>query len=278
MRHKWARLAAAVSLAAVLTACGMSPEAAAVQEMIDQMPETYSADIDDEIMNACNALDALSEDDKKAVTASRLEELEEAYRVHYQQVADEINEKIDALEKYETINQISEASTSQRRRCVDEIMQKIEELPDSASDMVHYDALLKNIQQWGNQISEWLRKANDLLVMESVFEDIQAINSAYSTSAKYSYACDIKTDLSGLSDEFSTEKRNLLEKAESLKDTCLYGEDFEITVATLDIISEASTLSESMSNLYDNLLNDYVSDFLDDCLTWEQTVKEKMGK
>lgn len=66
MRHKWARLAAAVSLAAVLTACGMSPEAAAVQEMIDQMPETYSADIDDEIMNACNALDALSEDDKKS--------------------------------------------------------------------------------------------------------------------------------------------------------------------------------------------------------------------
>lgn len=271
MECNWTKIAAAASLVTILTACGMSQEAKTVQEMIDQMPEAYSTDIDEDILSARNALDALSENDKKAVKTSRLEELEEAYQVHYQQIADEINEEIDAITSYQNITQMN-----QRRNSVRAIMQEIEELPGSMNDMVHYNTLLEKIQHWTDSISEVLVKANDLLVMESVFEKLDAINNARSASMKYSYAYDIESAVSELSDMFDTE--NLAEETEKLTAACLNENDIEITVTVLAVIREASTLSDSMSDYYGLFLGEDCQGFYNDCLEWEQIIQEKTDK
>ncbi|MDE6019565.1 MAG: hypothetical protein K2H01_01010 [Ruminococcus sp.] len=249
--------------------CGGSQEAKAVQEMIDKMPDTYSVDIDDEIFNVRTAFDSLSEDDKKYVKIEHLEELEEEYNKN---VANEINDLIEKI----TISDDSASTMKKGRDDIDKVMKQIEKLPDSTNTLIAYDMLLKKVQSLSSSASTVLKNANDILLMEDLYDNINLINSAYSTSAKYGYACDIASDISGLSNKWSSKKGVLSKKAEELKDACLYKEDFEIAVSVLHVIEESSSLSDSIQSYYNPFLNGNIHTYIDDCLKWEQIIKENI--
>ena len=259
MKQKLTRIAAAVLLMSVLTSCGASREAKNVQEMIDRIPDTYSSEIDEDIVNARTALDKLDEKDRKTVEAAHLEKLEEEYRMHYQQAANEMNKKIDSLDmSWEYIPQMVQV-----RKNVEEIIQETEKMPDFANDQINYDVFLEKIQNESSRVADILADANDILVMEDIFEKLQSINSAYSVSAKYSHACDIESDIDNLSDRFN--RKNLWEAAQTLTSACLNENEIEILTAPLD-------------SFYSPFLSDDTSTFLDDCLKWQEIIQERMGE
>lgn len=273
MRNKFiGNIIAVVSLATVLTGCGMSQEAKAVQEMIDQMPETYSIDIKEDLLNVRIEFDSLSEDDKKYVNTERLEELEKEYN---EELANKINTSIEKI----TISDDTSAKMNKGKNDIDKVMKEIEKLPDSANDLINYDALLKKVQSLSDEFAKVMTDAdNDLALMNDVYEKLNSINTAYSSSARYGYACDISSDISGLSNRWSSKKGGLNKTVEELKDACLYREDWEITVAVLHVVEESSSLSSSITSYYDPFLSNTFSTCLDDCLAWEKTIQEKIGK
>lgn len=272
MRNKFIRnIIAVVSLATVLTGCGMSQEAKAVQEMIDQMPEIYSMDIKDDLLNVRIEFDSLSEDDKKYVNIEHLEELEKEYN---EELANKINTSIEKI----TISADTSAKMNKGKNDIKKVMKEIEKLPDPINDLIDYDVLLNKVKSLSESYSAVMADANDVLLMTDIFEKLDLINTAYSSSAKYGYACDISSDVSSLSSRWSSKKGSLNKTVEELKDACLYKEDFEITVAVLHVVEESSSLSNSITGYYDPFLSNTFSNCLDDCQAWEQTIKENMEK
>lgn len=260
-----------ISLAAVFTGCGISQEAKAVQELIDQMPAAYSMEIKEDILNVRNEFEALSEKDKKHVNTEHLEELEKEYN---EELANNINSSIEKI----TISDDTSAKMNKGKNDIDKVMKEIESLPDSINDLIDYDTLLKKVQSLSESYSAVMVDANDVLLMVDIFEKLDLINNAYSSSTQYGYACDISSDISGLSNRWSSKKGNLNKKTEELKDACLYKEDWEITIAVLHVIEDASSLSTSINSYYDPFLSNTFSTCLDDCLAWEKTIQEKMEK
>lgn len=272
MRNKFVgNIIAVVLLATVLTGCGMSQEAKAVQEMIDQMPKTYSMDIKDDLLNVRIEFDSLSEDDKKYVNTEHLEELEKEYN---EALANRINTSIEKI----TISDDTSAKMNKGKNDIDKVMKEIEKLPDPVNDLIDYDALLNKVKSLSESYSAVMVDANDVLLMTDIFEKLDLINTAYSSSAQYGYACDISSDVSGLSNRWSSKKGGLNKTVEELKDACLYKEDWEITIAVLHVVEESSSLSSSITSYYDPFLSNTFSTCLDECLAWEKTIKDKMGK
>lgn len=275
MKRKLTQIAAAVLLMSIFTSCGVSQEAKEVQEMIDRIPDTYSSEIDEDIVNARAALDELEDKDKEFVNSDRLKQLEEAYQSHYQEKAAEINKKIASLE-------IDISQIDQSRNDFETIIQETEKIPYFANDRIKYHVILEKINNESSRVADIVADANDILVMESIFEKLQSISSAYSAVTKYSYSCDIVSDVQTLSDRFDTQ--NLADAAEALMsacmDACLDGDElyeFYILTAHLDMCNEVSVLTESMGDFYMPYLEDG-GDFVDDCLEWKKIIQKRMGE
>lgn len=149
-------------------------------------------------------------------------------------------------------------------------------------DRIKYHVILEKINNESSRVADIVADANGILVMESIFEKLQSISSAYSAVTKYSYSCDIVSDVQTLSDRFDTQ--NLADAAEALMsacmDACLDGDElyeFYILTAHLDMCNEVSALTESMGDFYMPYLEDG-GDFMDDCLEWKKIIQERMGE
>ncbi len=275
MRRKiMAMIVALASMGIVLTGCGVSQEAKDVQAMIDQMPETYSVEINDDIANARTAFDALNENDKKNVETKRLDDLETSEKAYNEELAGKINTSIEKI----AISDETSAKMNKAKQDIEKVMKEIEKLPASANDLVNYDALLKKVQSLSDGYAVVMDDANDILIMVDIYENLDLINTAYSNSSKYGYACDISSDISSLSNRWSSKKGSINKSVEELKEACLYKESWEVTVAALNVITDASSLSTSINNYYDPFLSNTFSTLFDDCAAWEKIIKEKMGK
>lgn len=261
-------LAAFVLIASLCAGCGkekMTEDAQAVQDMISELPDTYSAEADEEISSARAAYDNLSEEEKNTVDISVLNNLEQA---EAQAKADEINKLIDEIKISNTsYNELSKSKTE-----VSKIMDSIADLPAETDNLIKYDQLLEKIDDIANKYAETVLDAdNDINAMNDIMTNLNSINNSYSSASKYGYACDIATEVSGLSAHLSSIKSGLSAPVSDLKDACLYGEDYEIALAAIDVIQ---AIPESATDFYTPYLN--ASDFVDDCLKWQQIVQQKI--
>lgn len=252
----------------MLSGCGkekMSEQAKSVYDMIAELPEQYSAEADEAIQTARTAYDALSEEEKNTVDISALSNLEQA---KYQAQADEINSMIDSVK----VSNTSFSELSNAKASVSKVMGKIVDLPSDTDKLINYDELLKKINDISDEYTDTMLNAdNDINAMNDIMTKLNYINSSYSASSKYGYACDIASDVSKLSDHLSSVRSKLYTPASDLKDACLYGDDFDISLAVLDIIQD---FPEDSCSFYTPYLN--ATGFVDDCLKWQQIVQEKI--
>ncbi len=243
----------------------MTEQAKSVSSMINELPEEYSADAVDAIIAARTAYDALSDEEKDTVDDSALSVLEQAKN---QEDADAINKEIDEI----TVKNGNYYDLNTSKKSVSGVMDEIANLSPEVDKLINYDSLLKKIDDISSEYTDTILDAdNDLNAMNDIMTKLNSINNSYSSASKYGYACDIYNDVSKLSTNLSSIKNKLLAPANDLKDTCLYGEDFDITLAVLDIVKE---IPENSTEHYDPYLND--TEFVDDCLKWQQIVQEKI--
>lgn len=64
--------------AGMLTSCGLSEEGKKVKDMIDELPSTYSEEVDDDLQKAEEAYNNLSADDKNALKDKKLNKLKDS--------------------------------------------------------------------------------------------------------------------------------------------------------------------------------------------------------
>lgn len=265
-RYKTVMLSGVLCLS-LLVGCGMSEEAKKVQTMIDQMPESYTVDIEEELSLIRTAYDALSEEEKKTIDVQHLEQLEDAQE---QQIVNEINEKIDAL----SISTEYAGDMKKSHTALSKIMDEIEQIPESVNNDVHYDILLEKIQNLSDDYTTIIMDADtNINAIEDMYKKLNLINTATSSATSYSYACDVAEDISKLTKKWTSSATALKTKANELKDACLYGESFDISLAVLELIQEDG-ISETISNYYQPFLK--LPAIVDDCLSWQQTINEKI--
>lgn len=239
MKRKLTQIAAAVLLMSIFTSCGVSQEAKEVQEMIDRIPDTYSSEIDEDIVNARAALDELEDKDKEFVNSDRLKQLEEAYQSHYQEKAAEINKKIASLE-------IDISQIDQSRNDFETIIQETEKIPYFANDRIKYHVILEKINNESSRVADIV---SDVQTLSDRFDTQNLADAAEALMSACMDAC--------------------LDRDE------LY--EFYILTAHLDMCNEVSVLTESMGDFYMPYLEDG-GDFMDDCLEWKKIIQERMGE
>lgn len=254
--------------ACICTGCGgvkMTEDAQAVQDMIAGLPDIYSVEADEEISSVRTAYDNLSEEEKNTVDITVLNDLEQA---KIQVEADEINKKIDEI----VISNASYSKLAESKNTVSGIMNMLTDLSAETDNLVNYDKLLKKINDLSDEYTETMLDAdNDINSLNNIMTNLNNINSSYSLASSYGYACDIADDASKLSDRLSSVRSELITAASNLKNTCLYGEDYEISLAVIDVIQ---AIPEDAASVYTPYMN--ASGFVDDCLEWQQIVQQKI--
>ena len=252
-----------------MVSCGgdkVPKEVKAVQEKIAELPTAYSDDADSAMRSAREAYDALSDDDKSSVDISVLEKLEDE---KYKSEADEINNEISSLD----IKSGSYSELSNSRNGVSNIMEKIGLLSEGADKYIDYDELQKKIDVISNKYHGVLVNLdNDAKAFNDLYNALDSINRSSKKSMKYSYACDVESAVSKLSSLSSTVKSNLSTPVSELKNACLYGEDFDISIAVVHVIEAAPT--DGLDKYADYLEDTSISD---DCLKWKQVILGKIN-
>ena len=260
---------AVISSVTALTGCGMSEEAESVQNLINNIPTSYSEDIDEQLAEARSAYDELSDEDKESVDDKQLTSMEEEQKKFISQEADKLNEKITKLST--SVETVHKLKTNEKD--LSSIMSAIEKLPESYNEYIDFDALLKKIGDLSSSYSKIITNADkDINAATDMYNDLSMLMSVSSSSAQYGYACDVESDIKKLSGKWSTS--NLLSKVEDIKDACLYGESLEVALAVNEIQLPASELTDSISSYYDPYLN-FDSGFLDKCIKWQNEIKER---
>ena len=110
----------------LLTSCGQSKEAAAVDQLIAEIGEV-NINSELKIADAENAYDALSQEDKEQL--KRLDELEEMRNTYNTLKADNINDELERMKNEKAITQAE----------VDAITEEINALPDTVEKLIDKD-------------------------------------------------------------------------------------------------------------------------------------------
>lgn len=257
-----------------LCGCGgvkMTEEAKAVQDMIAELPETYSDENDEQISSVRAAYDALSEEEKNTIDISALNNLEqvksEKEAAEIAKMADEINQMIDKI----VVSNSSYNELSKSKNAVSAVMDKVSDFPSESDKLIHYDKLLEKINNISEEyLSTVIDADNDMTALNNIMINLSNINNSSSSSSRYGYACDISSDVSKLSNRLSSIKSRLSEPVSDLKNKCMDGDDFEIALAGLNVIKQ---IPEDAGSIYESYLNG--GSLMDECSEWMKIVQPK---
>ncbi len=256
---------AAALMAASLTGCGMSEEAKNAQALLDALPDTYSAEIDEQIEAAQAAYDALTDEDKEKVDKSVLETLEQSMIDQY---AASINEKIAALE----VTVGSGSDIKKMHGNIKEIFVEIENTPKAVDPHIDYKTLADKMAKEFEKLNDIAKDlAKDSPACVKMMESAKLLNGSSSrTSVLYGYCNDIQTQMNKMSGNVSTYA--LQRAVDDLQDDLLYDEISAI-MGRVKVYQEVADLSDKVLKYYDSYKN--ADDMREELSQWTDVIKER---
>lgn len=197
----------------VLTGCGLSEEAKAVQQEIDK-------------------LDKLNVDKEQQVS----------------ELAGEINTMIDEL----TIETKSSNSIQTTYKSIKAIMTKINETDKIADSQIKYEELAGKLAEiFGacNQIVEDMH--NDADAIQNIADIATTLTtiSSLSMSSIYGYCVDMSAELNGMTRNYGS-NNELKTKIDELENYALYDDEFSCIMAKVYVYSAAIDVYEQITNYY----------------------------
>lgn len=131
------------SLTFLMTGCGMSEEAKAVQAAIDALPASYSASEDDRLAETEDQFDHLSAEDQAKVKAEKLLDLKQAKEDYIKNQTETVNSAIAALDlKSESVSDLEKSADD-----LNAIASLIENAPAEVQFMINYSELIDKVVQ-----------------------------------------------------------------------------------------------------------------------------------